>query len=152
MLSGKSSTITLDSCPDWVMPNAGGAGYWRFVTDAGNAAALRDNYASLKPAEQMMLTDSINAGFSAGKVSAADMVAGLEAATTGSAPAISASIDMIGTLKASLDADGKVELADWVEANYGPVGEYLFDRPATALTTSERLLAPKLCRHLAPIN
>jgi aminopeptidase N len=144
MLSGKSSTITLDSCPDWVMPNAGGAGYWRFVTDAGNAAALRDNYASLKQAEQMMLTDSINAGFSAGKVSAADMVAGLEAATAGSAPAISTSIDMIGTLKASLDADGKAELADWVEANYGPVGEYLFDRPATALTTSERLLAPKL--------
>jgi alanyl aminopeptidase len=144
MLSGKTSTIALDSCPDWVMPNAGGAGYWRFVTDADNAAALRANYASLSPAEQMMLTDSIQAGFSAGKVSAADVVAGLEAAAGGSAPAVSTSINMIGTLKAALDDDGKAKFAEWVEANYGPVGQYLFDRPATALSTSERLLAPKL--------
>ncbi|WP_321490820.1 M1 family metallopeptidase [uncultured Hyphomonas sp.] len=148
MLTSKTSTITLDSCPDWVMPNAGGAGYWRFVTNAGNAAALRENFASLSTAEQMMLTDSLHAGFDAGKVSAEDFVSGLEAAAGGSAAAVSTSIGMIGTLKASLGEDGKAELASWVEANYGPVGEYLSDRPATALTISERLLAPKLWNFL----
>lgn len=144
MLTNKTSTIALDHCPDWVMPNAGGAGYWRFVTDADNAAALRTNYASLSPAEQMMLTDSINAGFSAGKVSAADVLDGLQAATGGSAAAVYSSMDMIGTLKSMLDDDGKAKLADWVEANYGPVGEYISERPATALSTSEQLLAPRL--------
>jgi aminopeptidase N len=145
MLSDKTTTIALDTCPDWVMPNAGGAGYWRFVTDAKNAAALRASYASLSTGEQMMLTDSINAGFSAGNTDAADVLAGLEAATTGAPQAIGNSIGMIGTLKSMLDEDGKTKLADWVEKTYSPVWEYLSERPSPALSTSEQLLAPDVC-------
>lgn len=144
MLSGKTTTIDLDACPDWVMPNAGGAGYWRFGTDADNAAALQAHYASLSPAEQMMLLDSISAEFDAGKISAADLVSSLETSAGGSAAGIYSSISKIGALKAMLDEDGKAKLADWVEATYGPVWTYLSERPATALSTSERLLAPSL--------
>ena len=144
MLSAKTNTITLDACPDWVMPNAGGAGYWRFETDADNAAALQANYASLSPAEQMMLLDSIGAGFDAGKLSAADLVSALETSAGGSAAAIYSSIGEIGSLKAMLDEDCKASLADWIETTYGPVWTYLSERPAPALSTSERLLAPSL--------
>ncbi len=148
MLSDKTTTISLDACPDWVMPNAGGAGYWRFGTDADNAAALQTNYASLSPAEQMMLLDSIGAGFEAGKLSAADLVESLETTAGGSAAAIYSSIEMIAPLKAMLDDKGKAELADWIETTYSPVWASLSDRPATALSTSERLLAPELWRLL----
>ena len=144
ILSDKTTTIALDACPDWVMPNAGGAGYWRFGTDADNAAALQANYASLSPAEQMMLLDSIGAGFDAGRLTAADLVSGLETSAGGSAAAMYSSIDMIAPLKAMLDEDGKAQLANWIETTYGPVWTYLSERPATALSTSEHLLAPAL--------
>ena len=144
ILTGKTTGIALDSCPDWVMPNAGGAGYWRFVTNPENAAALRENYASLGTGEQMMLTDSTNAAFGAGKVSAADVLAGLEASATGAPQAISEPLGMIGTLKGILDEADREQLAGWVEATYGPVWDYLSERPAPALSESERLLAPKV--------
>ena len=144
MLTDKTTAIALDACPDWVMPNAGGAGYWRFVTNTDNAAALREAYASLGTGEQMMLTDSTFAAFGAGKVSAADFVAGLEAAATGAPQAVGESIDMLATLKGMLGEDNQAKLSDWVETTYGPVWDYLSDRPAPALSAAERLVAPKV--------
>lgn len=148
MLSEKTTEIALDACPDWVMPNAGGAGYWRFVTDADNAAALRANYATLGTGEQMMLTDSTGAAFGAGRIGAADLLAGLEASATGSPQAVGRSIAMVGTLKGMLDEKGQAKLTDWVEATYGPVWDYLSERPAPALSDAERLLAPQLWNFL----
>nr|WP_321360735.1 M1 family aminopeptidase [uncultured Hyphomonas sp.] len=144
MLSDKTTTIALDACPDWVMPNAGGAGYWRFKTDVDNATALRANYASLSPAEQMMMLDSIGAGFDAGTLNVADLISGLEASAGGSAAAMYSSIDMIGPLKAMLNEDEKARFADWIETTYGPVWTDLSERPAADLSTSEHLLAPAL--------
>ncbi|MEZ5999330.1 M1 family metallopeptidase [Hyphomonas sp.] len=148
MLSDKTTTIALDACPDWVMPNAGGAGYWRFATDADNAAALQANYASLSPAEQMMYMDSVSAGFDAGKLSAADYVSAFETSAGGSASAIYTSVNLTSTLESMLDDEGKAKFADWMETTYGPVWTYLSERPATALSTSERLLAPTLWTRL----
>ena len=148
MLSAKTTEIALDACPDWVMPNADGAGYWRFVTNTDNAAALRANYASLATGEQMMLADSIGAAFGAGRISAADMVAGIEASATGAPQAVGESIGMTGTVKGMLGEDGQAKFADWVETTYGPVWEYLSERPAPALSESERLLAPQLWNFL----
>ncbi|MCA8904779.1 MAG: hypothetical protein KDA43_08110, partial [Hyphomonas sp.] len=66
MLTDKTTEIPLDDgCADWVMPNAGGAGYWRFIADADDAAALRANFTALDAGEQMMLLDSQMAGFNA---------------------------------------------------------------------------------------
>jgi len=144
MLTDKTTIIDLDSCPDWVMPNAGGAGYWRFVTSAENAAALRGNYTALGTGEQMMLTDSINAGFSAGKVSAADVLDGMEAAASGAPQAIGTSMGMVGTLKSMLDEAGKKKLSAWVEKTYGLAWDHVSSRPAPALSEAERLLAPQL--------
>ena len=144
MLNDKTTRIALDSCPDWVMPNAGGAGYWRFVTDPDNAAALRAAYTSLGTGEQMMLTDSTGAAFAAGKLSAADLKAGIEAAAAGAPQSVDESIDMVGTLKRMLDDDGKAKLADWVETTYGPVWAALSARPADELSASEQLLEPRL--------
>lgn len=144
MLTDRTTRIALDTCPDWVMPNAGGAGYWRFVTDSDNAEALRDAYASLSTGEQMMLIDSINAGFSAGKVTAAEMKSGLEAAASGLPQSVSVSIGMVETLKRMLGEDGQAKFSAWVEETYGPVWERLSERPAPALSDSERLLAPQV--------
>ncbi|MEZ5946513.1 MAG: ERAP1-like C-terminal domain-containing protein [Hyphomonas sp.] len=145
MLSGKTTEVALEAgCPDWVMPNAGGAGYWRFVTDPAQGAALRESFASLTGGEQLMLLDSLMAGFDAGKVSAAEMMDGAEAGAGGVPQAIGESLDIVGKLHGLLSDEGRTRLSGWVETTYGPVWEYLSGRPAPAMSEAERLLAPQV--------
>ncbi|MCA8901139.1 MAG: M1 family metallopeptidase [Hyphomonas sp.] len=145
MLTDKTTEIPLEgACPDWVMPNAGGRGYWRFVTDEKNAAALNAAYAELTTGEQMLLTDSVDAGFDAGLISAEGLLEGMAANAGGDPVAISEHIDLVAKVARMLDEDGRKAFAPWVEATYGPVWDYLDSRPATALSEPERLLAPEI--------
>ncbi|MEO6409792.1 MAG: M1 family aminopeptidase [Burkholderiaceae bacterium] len=70
-LVGASSNVLAlkaPSCPAWVMPNAGGAGYYRFALGAEDAAALEANFDRLDEREQRAYADSIDAAFSAGVI------------------------------------------------------------------------------------
>ena len=57
-----------------VMPNADGAGYYRFALDDRESAALLARADSLPDREAMMLADSISGGFDAGAVSLQKML------------------------------------------------------------------------------
>ena len=57
-----------------VMPNADGAGYYRFALDDRESAALLARAESLPDREAMMLADSISGGFDAGAVSLQKML------------------------------------------------------------------------------
>jgi alanyl aminopeptidase len=64
------------SCPDWVMPNASGAGYYRFSLPAADLAKLRDaGFAHLSVREKLSLADSLHAGFESGALDAASLLA-----------------------------------------------------------------------------
>ncbi|MGE0582231.1 MAG: M1 family aminopeptidase [Steroidobacteraceae bacterium] len=65
-----------------VMPNADGAGYYRFALDARDAAALLARGASLPDREALVLADSIKGGFAAGRIQLATYLDAMAALAT----------------------------------------------------------------------
>jgi alanyl aminopeptidase len=53
-------------CPDWYMPNADAAGYYRFTMADKDFAALKARVAALAPAEQVLYADAITSSFARG--------------------------------------------------------------------------------------
>jgi alanyl aminopeptidase len=65
-------------CPSWVMPNAEGAGYYRFSLAPEDLARLRAMAPRvLTPREKMALVDSLQAAFASATLPAADVLAAL---------------------------------------------------------------------------
>ncbi|MFQ5634982.1 MAG: M1 family aminopeptidase [Gammaproteobacteria bacterium] len=59
-------SIPVDACPDWLVPNAGGAGYYRWIL-ADGMDALADNFLTgLDGGERLAYVDSLVAGIGAG--------------------------------------------------------------------------------------
>ncbi|WP_078083472.1 M1 family metallopeptidase [Microbulbifer mangrovi] len=56
------------ACPEWVMPNANGSGYYRFNMDQKHWDALLDQFENLTPTERLSLIDSAFAAFEAGEL------------------------------------------------------------------------------------
>ena len=80
LLTAATGTLPLagGDCPGWVIPNAGGAGYYRWTLPAAELARLRANgWSSLAPAERLSVTDSVDAAFDAATLPAADVLAAL---------------------------------------------------------------------------
>jgi aminopeptidase N len=57
VVSDKTATIALDSCPAWVMPNAGARGYYRMGYSPEMLRALAPHVDSLEAAERIALLD-----------------------------------------------------------------------------------------------
>jgi len=75
LLADTQGTLDLEGeCPEWVMPNAGGAGYFRFTLPAEQLTALTHaGWAHLTTPEKMALGDSLEAAFARGTLPAADL-------------------------------------------------------------------------------
>jgi alanyl aminopeptidase len=58
-------------CPDWLLPNAEGAGYYRWSLGAADLDKLRKaGFSKLSPREKLSFVDSLRAGFESGTLSA----------------------------------------------------------------------------------
>ncbi len=81
LLEERTQRIAIEaaSCPDWVHPNADGAGYYRFAMDDAGWQSLIDVATELSPSEALVLADSLDAALRAGEVSADTYVAGMSA-------------------------------------------------------------------------
>jgi len=81
LITEREQTIELDanSCPSGVMPNADGAGYYRFALDEDGWQDLIANSAGLAAEEALVLADSLDAAFRADRVSAATYLSGMAA-------------------------------------------------------------------------
>lgn len=80
MLTEATGTMPLegDSCPTWVMPNANGAGYYRFAMDSDELEPLRRRgFSELTPRERVAFADSVKAAFESGSMPAADVFGAL---------------------------------------------------------------------------
>lgn len=71
--------LTDQACPSWLLPNAGGSGYWRFELAQDAWRALIRAFPTLSAGEQLVTLDSLAASFRAGRVSAETYLAGLTA-------------------------------------------------------------------------
>ena len=78
LLSKPEGEVELDlpagSCPDWVMPNANAAGYYRFALSADWTKKLASKgYKKLETTEKMAFGDSLKAAFSQGTTSSEEL-------------------------------------------------------------------------------
>jgi aminopeptidase N len=77
VLDGAEGVLRLPAgtaCPTWVLPNAGGSGYYRFGLDAAGWLALQERFPGLSAREALVVLDSAFAGFEAGEVTAAALL------------------------------------------------------------------------------
>lgn len=68
-----------DTCPSYIMPNAGGAGYYRFVLDSDSRAKLAEALPDLPATEALVTIDSAMAGYESGALPPKDMLQTLRA-------------------------------------------------------------------------
>lgn len=64
--------LDTDVCPSWIMPNAQGAGYYRFALDKKGWTALTEAADTLTDKEVLAALDSLEASFSAGDMDVGD--------------------------------------------------------------------------------
>ncbi|MGE6698836.1 M1 family aminopeptidase [Hyphomonas sp. NPDC076900] len=81
LLSAPQRTVDVRGaiCPEVVVPNAKGAGYYRFDLPAVYWHALTDDFAALEPREALAAIDSAQAAFNAGSMGGAEYLGLLEA-------------------------------------------------------------------------
>jgi len=129
ILTDYSTRIALpEGCPDYIMPNADGAGYWRFTLSDGNWKALAENFDKLSGGEQMMFADSLVAAFRAGEVSAEAMLAGLAATTGGEWDAARIPLGRLAGLIGILDEADQPLMRERIRQTYRPVYDALVAR------------------------
>ena len=82
LLTEREGSLPLDTtaCPAWVMPNAEGAGYYRWALPAADLAKLTGaGWAQLSTRERMSVADSVRAGFSRGTTPVGEVMTHLSA-------------------------------------------------------------------------
>ncbi|MEQ8559712.1 MAG: M1 family metallopeptidase [Henriciella sp.] len=82
MINGRNTTLALGeeaSCPAWIMPNAGGKGYWRFSLEDPQWATLAVNFPLLDGGEALTAVDSAMASYEAGEITLTSLMAIIEA-------------------------------------------------------------------------
>jgi alanyl aminopeptidase len=78
LLTSKEGTLPLDACPDWVLPNADGAGYFRYqMAPHDLEAVLRKGFGKISVREKMSLAASLRAGFNRGTTPADEVMKSL---------------------------------------------------------------------------
>jgi alanyl aminopeptidase len=61
-------SLNTQQCPDWIMPNANGSGYYRWQMDAQLNSKLVDLFDTLNDGEKVALLDNVFSSFEAGKI------------------------------------------------------------------------------------
>jgi alanyl aminopeptidase len=91
LLEGETTTMPLEgACPEWVMPNAGGAGYYRWSLPAKDLAALAQKWSQLSDRERLSFADNVRAAMASGALSAADGLRALSPAARDVDPRVAA--------------------------------------------------------------
>lgn len=146
ILTDQESVVALGegACPDWVMPNTDGKGYWRFTTNPENWKGLTDNFPALSAGEQLVFADSLSAAFNAGDITAETMLAGLKATTAGEWDAVQQGMQEFEGYLSLLSEEDRPLLRSYIGDVYRPAWEFYGDRTAVQLSQGERLLQEAL--------
>ncbi|WP_372761302.1 M1 family metallopeptidase [Pseudoalteromonas sp.] len=89
LLNKPQQTVELDFAPEWIYPDQGALGYYRWVMDDAQFSALIDNAASvLSDRERLALLSATDALLDAGVISAAKLMQTLEVFVSDSHPRV----------------------------------------------------------------
>ncbi len=126
--------------PAWIMPNADGAGYYRFTLDTAGWAALIANIDQLNTNEVLSTQDSLVAAYRAGEVESSVFLDGMSAfAAHPEYDVASGSTRLIGFMRSEL-GDVDADVARYVRGNYAD----RYARIAGTDSVEGQLLAPTL--------
>jgi alanyl aminopeptidase len=125
LLTQREGVLVLegDACPDWVMPNADGAGYFRFTMESPQLEALRTRgWSELTGRERLAFADSLSAGFDSASMSAEDVLAAVAPLARDEIRHVAiAPMDVIRFLRRRvLDGEEKERLDAWGRRLYQP--------------------------------
>jgi len=140
------------SCPAWVMPNAHGAGYYRFALAPKFQQALSGAFAQLDEREQRVYADSVTSAYDAGQLTSAQLLAALPQFTTAQVrQTVTAGTGAIGWMDEVLlnnDAD-RAKFRSDVAKIYRPRLDQLGLSPKDGEADDDRLLRTSLVNFFA---
>ncbi|MBT8092477.1 MAG: M1 family metallopeptidase [Gammaproteobacteria bacterium] len=144
-----SETFALQSpeCPEWVLPNAGGSGYYRWNVSEPQWRALLEAFATLEPSEALSMTDSAFAAFEAGSLAESVLLQLIEATSqSGSRQVVVAPLPFLtryhrGYLTSANDAP----FMRFAQRLYQPI----IERTSNSRDSDQRLLHGELLRFMA---
>jgi len=152
MLESSAASIDLGAgaCPSWIMPNADGAGYYRFKLDKTDWAALTAAADNLTDKEVLAAINSLDAAFDIGEMDIADYLNNVRAlmarkggnATWDAASALSSRLRWIKDVLVSEKSEPAVER--YIAGLYGPLYEKIGLDPTSALDRSNATQATLL--------
>ncbi len=126
LIASESARVELPSetCPGWVMPNADGAGYYRFSLNSASQRALDGAFDRLNKREQHIIADNLGAAFDAGKILLGDYLAVVPRLAAASTQQVATSpirtLTWLREHQVRNEADGAA-LRAFVGRHYGPV-------------------------------
>ena len=145
---GIDPVVRVPRSASWVMPNADGAGYYRFTLDPIRWDALLDNLGELTTKEALVAQDSLIAAFRAGEIDADTFLSGMKAfAQHPEYDVASGSTRLLGFVYSEFP-DARPGLAQHVRDTYG---QRYRDTVGTD-TVEGNLLAPGLGSMLATLG
>lgn len=157
LVGERSATLALKaaSCPAWVMPNAGGAGYYRFALAPADAAKLEANIGQIDEREQRAYADSVAAAFSGGAIDASSFLrASVKLASAPERETATAPIQRLGWLmqNAANTASERQALREFVRRLYAPRLAKLGTEARASDVDEDRLLRGELLETLAGLG
>jgi alanyl aminopeptidase len=152
----RTATLPLQaaSCPAWVMPNAAGAGYYRFSLASADAARLEAHFSELDEREQRAYADSVVAAFGAGTLEAAGFLrAAVQLATAPERQTATAALPRLNWLLMHTTAPQEQQvLRDFITGLYAPRLARLGKTARAGESDDDRLLRSQLLAALAGLG
>jgi alanyl aminopeptidase len=95
LLTGSEATMPLKAaaCPEFVMPNADGAGYYRFALDEDGWRRLMGSFSRLNQKEALAAADSLSAAYQANRLSTDGLIAAARSLTVSPYPQVAMAPD-----------------------------------------------------------
>jgi len=125
VLEKRRSDIVLpkEECPRWILPNADGAGYYRFSLNRANWEKLFQNAAELNDSEILAVLDSLDVAFSVGQLNIQEYIEGTQRLIRGrSWDALTAPMGKLIWVKNTLVPQRhRAKAAALIDRIYGPV-------------------------------
>jgi alanyl aminopeptidase len=156
LVKGAAETIALEGvtgCPDWVMPNAGGRGYYRAVLRGDLLPRLIRHVGALDDSERIALATDAEALVAAGDLpvgAALDLAATL--ARRSDRASLTAASALVGAIDASVAAADRAAWQAWVRRHLGGPARALGLAPRTADSRDQRQLRSVLLKSVGTVG
>jgi alanyl aminopeptidase len=155
LVQDSEATIELEACPAWLMPNAGGAGYFRFSMDQADLEKLREaGWEHLSEREKVAFADSLVGAFQNGSLPAADFYTAMQPLARSSIRPVATK--PIGSLHFAVDhlvpAENQAAVRAYAKRLYTPAYRRLRFRPRGEEDGEQALLRASVVDALATIG